>query len=63
MKKVILAAVLLAGLSMTSCKTTTDTETVVTPIEGDTVVTDVDTVMSTDTISVTTDTVQSTPTE
>jgi uncharacterized protein YcfL len=59
MKKLILCAVLLAGLSIVSCKSKASDEGTAT--ETDTVVTETDTVMTTDTISETTDTIRTVP--
>lgn len=61
MKKVILTAVLLAGLTIVSCKSKASEETTAT--DTDTVVTETDTVMATDTISETTDTIKTVPTD
>ena len=61
MKKLILSAVLLAGLSIVSCKSKASDEGTAT--ETDTVVTETDTVMATDTVPTTTDTVAPMPTD
>jgi outer membrane murein-binding lipoprotein Lpp len=53
MKKVILAAVLLAGVSITSCKSKASEDGIAT--DTDTMVVETDTVMEMDTITTTTD--------
>ena len=61
MKKLILSAVLLAGLSIVSCKSKSSEEG--TPVYTDSAVTETDTVITTDTVPVTTDTLTVTPTD
>lgn len=59
MKKLILSAVVLAGLSIVSCKSKATDETT----GVDTVATEIDTVTVVDTVPVTTDTVAPMPTD